>query len=235
MKNEISISDILHALISHIVFILISALLCGMLAFGITKAFITPMYRASITLYAINNVNQDSNLIDVSAQNASTQLATTYSLILKSDQVMGTVSDKLALQGYKYSSTQLQSMVSTSTTDTQLFSVTVIAPNQEAAMDIANTIFDYAPEKIVELVGSGEVRGIDRAKRPSSPSSPNISSNTAVGVVVGLLFACAIVIIRTLTDSTIWTEEDIAKQYDVPILGTVPQMTNNERQQHAKE
>ncbi len=235
MKNEISVSDILHALLSHIVIILASALVCGIIGFGITKAFIKPKYRAQITLYAVSNVNLDPNVISISEQNASAQLAISCAQLLKTDSVMQAVSDQLALKGYNISSARLRTMVTTSTTDTQLFSVTVIGSSPAETEVVANTIYDVAPGEIVRLAGSGEVRQIDRAKTPTAPSSPDVASNTTLGVIIGLLIACAFVIIRTLTDTTIWTEDDIAKQYDVPILGTVPQLSSNEKQTAAKE
>lgn len=235
MKNEISVSDILHALLSHIVFILASALVCGIIAFGITKAFIKPKYKTSITLYAVSNVNQDANVISISEQNASAQLAISCAQLLKTDSVMQAVSDELELKGYDISSSRLRSMVTISTTDTQMFGVTVTGSSPTEVETVANTIFEVAPKKIVELAGSGEVRQIDRAKKPSAPSSPDVASNTSLGVIIGLLLACAVVIIKSLTDTTIWTEEDIAKQYDVPILGTVPQLSVTKKQTAAKE
>ncbi len=235
MKNEISVSDILHALLSHIVLILASALVCGIFAFGITKAFIKPKYKTSITLYAVSNVKQDANVISISEQNASAQLAISCAQLLKTDSVMQAVSDQLELKGYNISSSRLRSMVTTSLTDTQLFGVTVTASSPAEAEVVANTIYDVAPGEIVRLAGSGEVRQIDRAKTPGAPSSPDVGSNTTLGVAIGILIACAFVIIRTLTDTTIWTEDDIAKQYDVPILGTVPQLSSNEKQSAAKE
>lgn len=234
MKTEISVSDIFHALLSHIIFILISALVVGALAFGITKAFIKPTYTASISLYAVSNTNPDTSIISISEQNASAQLANTYALILKSDTVLQEVSEHLAEQNYHYSAGQLKSMISTSTTDTQVFTVSVKARSGVDAMTVANTIYDCAPAKIVDIVGGGDVRGIDKAKQPAAPSSPNISSNTTVGVLIGLLLACIIVILRALTDTTIWTEEDLAKQFEVPILGTVPQLSIAEPETNSK-
>lgn len=235
MKNEISVSDILHALLSHIVIILTSALVCGIIAFGITKTFIQPKYTASIKLYAVSNVNQDANVISISEQNASAQLAISCAQLLKTDSVMQAVSDQLALKGYNIPSSRLRAMVTTSTTDTQLFNVIVVGSSPAEVEVVANTIYDVAPQTIVKLTGSGEVRQIDRAKTPKAPSSPDVASNTTLGVIIGLLLACAFVVIRTLTDTTIWTEEDIAKQYDVPILGTVPQLSSTEKQTTAKE
>lgn len=235
MKNEISVSDILHALLSHIVIILTSALVCGIIAFGITKAFIQPKFTASITLYAVSNRNQDAYVFSLSDQNASAQLAISSAQLLKTDAVMQTVSDQLALKGYNISSARLRSMVTTATTDTQLFRVIVTGSSPAEVEVVANTIFDVAPERIADLAGSGEVRQIDCAKTPTAPSFPDVTSNTSLGVIIGLLIACAFVIIRTLTDTTIWTEEDINKQYDVPILGTVPQLSVTEKQTAAKE
>lgn len=235
MKNEVSFSDIMQALLSHIILILISALICGMIAFGITKAFIKPTYKTSITLYAVSNRNQDSAQISVNEQNASAQLAETYALILRSDTVLQKVAEQLEPQGLKYSSGQLKGMISVGKTDTQVFTVSVVAKSGFDAMTVANTIYNFAPAEIVKIVGSGEIRGVDKAKLPGAPSSPNVSSNTTVGVVIGILLACAFVIIRTLTDTTIWTEDDIAKQFDVPILGTVPQLTAAEKAESQKE
>lgn len=235
IKNEITAGDILHALVSHIVIILSAALVCGLIAFGITKGFIKPKYKAQVTLYAVSNINQDASQISVSEQNSAVQLAKTYAVILKSNTVMQAVSEELKEKGLSYGSGTLKGMVSTYTSETQVFTVSVLARSGKDAQIIADTIADVASTSIVKIVGSGEVRIVDYAQRPASPSSPNISTNTTIGVVVGLLLSCAIVIIRTLTDSTIWTEEDIAKQIEVPILGTVPQLSVTEKETAAKE
>ena len=234
-RNEISISDVFHALVGHIVLILISALVCGMAAFTITKAFIKPTYKTSITLYAVSNLNQDSGIITSSDQNASAQLATTYAQILKSTNVMSAVSEELEKKGLHYGSSQLKGMAVTSTTTTQVFNVTVTARSAVDAKTVADTIADVASDKIAKIVGGGEVRIVDYAQFPGAPSSPDVKGNTTIGVLIGLLIACLIVIIRLLTDTTIWSEEDVAKQYDIPILGTVPQLSSSEKQASAKE
>ena len=53
--------------------------------------------------------------------------------------------------------------------------------------------------------------------------------------VAGLLLACVFFIIRALTDTTIWSEEDLAKQYDIPVLGSIPMLAAVEKQNGAKE
>lgn len=234
-KKEITFSDIFHALLGHIVFILIIALICGMMAFAYTKIFITPLYRTRITLFAVSNTKPDSTVVTPSEQSSSAQLATTYAQILKSTNVMEAVSAELEKKDLHYSSAQLKDMVSTATTTTQVFNVIVTATSGYDAKTVADVIADVASVKIVQIVGGGDVRIVDYAEIPGDPSSPNVSENTVLGVVIGLLLACAFVIIRSLTDSTIWSEEDITKQYDIPILGTVPQLSSSEKQTGEKE
>jgi capsular polysaccharide biosynthesis protein len=53
--------------------------------------------------------------------------------------------------------------------------------------------------------------------------------------VVTLLLAAVIVVIRMLTDTTIWNEEDLTKQYNVPVLGAIPQLTSLDKQSGGKE
>ena len=52
---------------------------------------------------------------------------------------------------------------------------------------------------------------------------------------MGLLLAGAIVVIRALTDTTVWSEEDLVKQYNIPVLGSIPQLAALEKSGSAKE
>ena len=81
----------------------------------------------------------------------------------------------------------------------------------------------------------GEAKILDAAEPAGAPYSPDVRTNTVTGVLIGLLIAAAIVIIRALTDTTIWNEEDLTKQYNIPVLGSVPQLTALDKQIMTKE
>ena len=55
------------------------------------------------------------------------------------------------------------------------------------------------------------------------------------GALVGLLVAIAIIVVRALVDTTIWSEEDLSKQYNIPVLGVVPQLAALEKTNLTKE
>ena len=71
-------------------------LLCGLLVAGgallCTLKFITPLYRASVSVYVNNsNSNQQVDYLTSSNLDASQKLVTTYINISKSDRVMDLV------------------------------------------------------------------------------------------------------------------------------------------------
>ena len=57
---------------------------------------------------------------------------------------------------------------------------------------------------------------------PTAPSSPNVLMNSAVGGVVGLVIAVIIVLLRSLLDNTVKSEEELKDRFDVPVLGKIP-------------
>ena len=46
--------------------------------------------------------------------------------------------------------------------------------------------------------------------------------NSAVGGVVGLVIAVIIVLLRSLLDNTVKSEEELKDRFDVPVLGEIP-------------
>ena len=121
-----------------------------------------------------------------------------------------------------------------STTKTEIFTATFSSSDQKNLQVIANTIAEAGAAKIREIVG-GEAKILDAAEPAGAPYSPDVRTNTVTGVLIGLLIAAAIVIIRALTDTTIWNEEDLTKQYNIPVLGSVPQLAALDKQNTTKE
>ena len=125
-------------------------------------------------------------------------------------------------------------MTAVSTTNTEIFTATFSSSDRENLQTIANTIADAGAEKIQEIVG-GEAKVLDYAEAPGAPYSPDVKGKTITGVALGLVIAAAFFIIRALTDTTIWSEEDLSKQYNIPVLGSVPQLLLTEKPTNAKE
>ncbi len=230
IRTEITIKDIFQALLRRIVFILLMVLVFGVASFVFTKIFVPESYTAIATLYAYSNLDRSKIEISTSEQNASRQLVDTYTVLLKSDAVLGDVADTLAEKyDLHYSSSYLAGIVSAaSKNETEVFEVRVLADSPEHAKLIADTVADVASVKIAEIVGSGGVKIVDYSKQPSAPTYPDTKDRTIAGGLLGLLVGCVVAILRMLFDTTFWTEEDLERQYHIPVLGTIPPLDDTD-------
>lgn len=230
--------DIVHTLLSHILVILLAGAVIGAAAWAYTTYKVPKMYRVTVTFYALSDINKEDTAVSDIAKNR--QLASTYSYVLRSNLVMKEAAERLdemkvrTPTGTLYTYGTLKGMTSVSTTNTEIFTATFSSSDKENLQLIANTIAEAGAAKIQEIVG-GEAKILDTAEKPGAPYSPDVKANTITGVAIGLLIASAVFVIRALTDTTIWSEEDLSKQYNVPVLGSVPQLFNTEKQTAAKE
>jgi capsular polysaccharide biosynthesis protein len=63
------------------------------------------------------------------------------------------------------------------------------------------------------------------AIEPTSPTSPNIPLNIALGLVLGMLAGIALAFVREQLDTTWRSELDVESALGVPVLGVIPEIT----------
>ena len=93
--------------------------------------------------------------------------------------------------------------------------------------DTARSIYDGLLQRYRELnasagISSSNIAIIDRADVPSTQSSPSLTRNLALGLLVGLALASLAVFLRDQLDDAIHTPEDIEVKLALPLLGVVP-------------
>ena len=62
---------------------------------------------------------------------------------------------------------------------------------------------------------------LSKADGTASKVSPNLSQNLAIGLVLGLVLTIVIIIFKELFDRRIKTEEDVIRELDIPVLGSI--------------
>jgi capsular polysaccharide biosynthesis protein len=198
--------------------VLCAAIIGGACALWITHYTITPLYQATIKLYA-NNSTQESSVMSSSDVAASKSLVDTYIMIIRSDTVLDEV---IALTKCGYSAGRLNSSLSASAMNsTEVFSVTVTDPDPIMAAAIANAIAEVAPGHLEKIVDRSSVKVVDNAKVPRAPSSPDYQKNTMLGLLAGACLAIVIIVLMTLFDVHIYSETDLRNISDLPILGFI--------------
>lgn len=198
------------------------ALAAGILTYAYTANFITPMYRASVSIY-VNNVTQVEYSEYISSSNLATsqKLVNTYVSIITSNRVLSKVVEQSELD---LTVSQVRGMMSASSVDdTEMFNIYVSSADPELAARVANAIAEVAPDEIAEILEGSSTKIIDYAEVPQYRYSPSYRKNTLLGCCVGGALAVVYVALWALLDKRIKTEDDLERLFDLPVLGVIPE------------
>lgn len=222
MNNDeitIDLTELFLALWSKIHIILLSGILMALLAFIGTKLLITPTYTSVTKMYVLTK--QDSNgSVTYSDLQTGTQLTKDYMELVKSRPVLEQV---IAVLNLDKTPEQLSEMITaTTTTDTRIISVTVESEDPKEAKEIADAVRESVSIQITEIMDADAVNTVEEGNLPTEPSSPNVMKNTAVGGMLGLVLAIAVIVLIYILDDTIKTPDDVEHYLGLNVLTSIP-------------
>lgn len=195
-----------------------SAFIGTLIATFVTFFYLTSIYSAS-TQILVTQAN-DSKNVQSSEVQANIQMVNTYSIILKSKDLM----KEIAKDYPKYTANEIsKNLIVTSDSNSQVINVTVKNQYPRVAVAIANDITDKFIKESKDLIKTNEVSVLSRAYIEDSehPSGPNHQIHLVIGLLAGLFLAFIIIVLKEMFDTTLKTEESIEKILQLPILGTI--------------
>ena len=204
--------------------ILLAMVVFGGAAFSYAYFIITPLYKASAMLYVNNSsLSVGSTKVDLSDLNAAQSLVDTYIVILKTRT---TLEDVIEAAGLSYDYETLSDMIEAGAVNsTEVFEIQVTSPDPAEAEKIANTIAELLPDRIAEIVDGSSVRIVDYAVVPSHKASPSLSRYTLLGLLLGAVVSCGVIVLMVLFDEQIRDEDYVRETFDLPLLAAVPDLT----------
>ncbi len=224
MEKIFTVNNIIDILLRRLWLIVLLVCLGGGVAYTYSSFIVQPKYVASVTMYVYNQ-NPQQQTMTAGDFTLSQKLVDTYMVILKSNHVLDKVSDQISEQNINYSANAIKNMISAEAVDdTEVFKVSVSSHDKEHSKIIADTIAQIAPEEIIRVVKAGSVEIVDNAELPKTFSYPNISGNTIIGIVLGLVFACAFAIILELMNTSVKGREDLTDTHNLPVLAVIPNL-----------
>ena len=204
-------------LLHHWWLLVIGLLVGGVIAGAYTALAITPMYRASSTIYIFNKTTSITSLSDIQL---GSQLTVDFQIIAKTREVLEAVIEDCDLN---MSAGALSGSVSvTNPTDSHMLTITATNADPELAARIANSLADILRQQVADVMNTDKPSTVERAVVPTRPSSPSLMGNMEKGALVGLVIVVAFLVIRFLLDDTISTEEDVRKYLGLNTLATIP-------------
>lgn len=217
---ELKLQDLLMACLRKWKLIAICVLIGCTIAWGVTFFCMTPMYRATASVYVNNTADANKQGLTSSDVSASIFLIKSYQVLAESDQILTETAQKL---GDSYTALSLSGTVSTTHIDnTMILILNVSHSDPYEAERIANALAITLENKGPELFKGTFARVIDTASVPTSPYSPNYTTNILTGAAAGALLAILYAVIAFMKDTRIKDENDLTDMFNLPILGRIP-------------
>ena len=200
---EIDLREIFYALKKRAFLILAVALLCGCLSCVYTKFFMTPIYTSTSSMLVLTTETTLSSLADLQI---GSQLTKDYTVLTTSRDVLNQVIENLNLKmGYRV---LRENIVLENPEDTRILNISVTNSDPELAKEIVDEVI---PPKIIE---KGEL--------PIVKTSPSMTKNTFLGLMLGFVLSAGIVVVITVMNDSIKTEDDIEKYLGISTLAVIP-------------
>lgn len=215
---EFSLKEILEILMKRLALIVICTI-AGICVFFLYSRFVMkPTYYASSQMYV--NPIDTTTLADLNELNYAQKVVTTYVNFLQTKVFYNRVLQDSKLN---YSQEQLKRMTNIkSINNTEIFEISVTAANPDDAYKLVQSMEKISPILIKSIKETAQISVVDPAVLPTSPSSPNILMNTLAGGMVVFVLSVMASLLFELFDVNVKSQDDLARKYEIPILGTIP-------------
>lgn len=222
MKDEINLVKILEIILKLWWFVVVFAIIAGLIGFSISTFLMTPQYTSVAKVYVDGTQRTAGSGINYNELTTNTRLVSTYIEVLCSDTFLNSIAAKTE---YKITGSKIKSNITmNSANQTEILEIKYADTSPEKAREILQLILNNAQSEITRVVSGCHVNIVDNASLPKTTSSPNTKQNTFIGVVVGVILGIAIIFIKELLDTRIKDEDDLKSKYNIPVLGVVPNL-----------
>lgn len=216
--RDITINDILKMLLAHIKLIIVVSVVLALGAYIYADNFIQKTYSASTmicimtnnTTTVVDSETEDDGRMSYNSITQAQNLAENISIMFRDASEIKAIKPA----GYSVSVSQVQ--------ESNFMRITVSGADGQVCADTANAVRNIAPEVVESYYKGGEAIPFgDPAVAPSSHSSPNATRYAMFGFIAGLVIAILISIILEVIDTTIKSNDDLYKIYDIPVFAEI--------------
>ena len=225
--EELDLKELFNIFWSKKVHIILIVLIFIALGVIYTVGFTTPMYSSSTTLVLAGSESsngESTNTITTTDITLNSKLVSTYSVLVKSKDVLNQVVTNL---GINVSWESLKNNVSVSLVDdADVIEIAVTTDNAENSAKIANETAKVFTQKVAEIYNINNVHVVDEAEVSNTPSNINHKKDIIIFAFIGLVVSIVYVLIANMLDTTVKTAEEVEKNFGLPVLASIPTYEN---------
>lgn len=205
--------------------IVLAALLGAGCAFGWSKLFIEPTYRAqfSAMIFNSNEHASENGQLNASEISVAEYLTVTYTKVLTSRPVIETISEKLDISASYEAVAKLVTVKAVE--DTQIIEVSVTAHSPETAYLIAQEIADLGPATVTDLIEGSRMKIINHPVMPTDRSGPSYVRYALQGLLLGGAAVSGLILLLYFLDDRIHSKDELERKFGISVIGSIHDMS----------
>ena len=230
---EIDVRRLLRAMVKNWWVMVIPALALAVLVYTYISMYVTPSYRATVSMYVNTATGSYSEL------NAARETVEDYMILLKKSETAAMIQQRLEAEGSlngEYSVEEIRRMISTSgTTGSSFIDISVTCGNAEDASLIVNMAMQVLPILAgPEYYDFPSTIGFnyDAMAEGSAPMlSNNLMRNTTIGMFLGFALGLLVILLREVFDDKVQSEDWVKQTFkdEIPLLAVIPSADRADR------
>lgn len=231
---ELNLRELLAVIVRKLWLIVLCAIVFGILSYVYTARFVTPLYKAEITVRVDNSTHGEKLEITNNDLQTAQKLVGTYITVIKKSDFLDNVAKAVNAANVdtgkeKVSAGKIGSAITAKAEgSTEVFTVSVSDKDPYLATDIANMMAKMIEEDVPrDSVQGSSAKVLSWATVPSKPYSPSYPKNITLGACIGALLIIVVLVIQVLMDLHVKGEDDLKRYSDAPVLGYIPHYDTN--------
>ena len=222
--EELDLKDLFMMLWNKKLQIILIIAIFAVIGFIYTMGFVVPEYSSYTTVLLVGSSNNNTgNTITTTDITLNSKLVSTYSVLIKSTDVVSQVISNLGIDMDVEALKRNISVTSEEDTeeeDTEVLRITVTDQNPSYAARIANETAKVFSEKVAEIYKINNVYIVDEAKESSTPSNVNHIKDLVIFIAMGIVVSVGYVLVANMLDTTVKSVEDVEKAFKIPVIAT---------------
>ena len=226
-KDTIDLKNIVHLLVQKVVWILISCFVCGAIAYVYSAFVMTPTYTSQAKMY-VQGSSAEAESVSSADVSIRLRIVPAYQEKLSSNDFRDLLYDALKQDGIEVrKEDQMEILVSTNEMVADALYISVNTTDPKLSYLICDKITEIAAETVAPMYAGFTLDKLDSARQPVNPASPNVRTNTILGVLIGMVLSCGAIILIYMLDTTIKDADSVTEMTELRFMGDIPDMNES--------
>lgn len=215
----IDLVQIIFELKKRVLFLILSLILGGGIGYSISRFVLTPTYTSTSIIYVMSKETTITSLADLQI---GSQLTADYKVLVTSRTVMENAIKKLNIEGMDYLSLR-RKITLENPKNTRILNISVLDTNPARAKQLTDAVSECASDYIADIMEQDPPKIIEYGEVPLQKTGPQNGKNAVIMAAVFFLITVGFIVISTITNDTIRTEDDIENYFNLPVLAAIPE------------